>query len=203
MSVIPAPRLRVDRFTNRPEQPKSRHFVLVWVLVAKRSDCPYRSWRSVELVHSPLFHDLPKTIWRRVGWNTLEHDRGCAVRQWSVDDVRVSGNPADIGSAEVNIPVVVVENVLVGLRGVNHVPTGGVLNTLWLPRRSRCVQNEQRIFSVHWFCFIHGIGISHYIVIPLVSTVLHVVFNTLATRDAFDDDAGFYRNAHLFFSSFH
>ena len=62
--------------------------------------------------------------------HALEHQRGCAIRQRAINNVAVAGHPADIGRAPVDIAVVVVKDILVGQRGVDHVATRRVQHTL-------------------------------------------------------------------------
>ena len=60
---------------------------------------------GVEDVDLELLHDLPEPVQLRIGGYALEHDRGGAVGQRSVDDVAVPGDPADVGGAPVDVLV--------------------------------------------------------------------------------------------------
>ena len=111
----------------------------------------------------------------------------------------MTGDPADVGGAEEDIAIVVVEDVLVGLRCVDHVSGGRVEHTLWLAGRSRRVQDKEWVFRLHWLGVRHRVGVCHYVGVPKVTAVFHFVFDSHAAGDAFNDDAGFDGNAHLLF----
>ncbi len=60
-----------------------------------------------------LVDDLPDAARVRVIWQTLVHDDRCAVCERAIDDVAVSGHPADIGRAPIDVAVVIIEDVSV------------------------------------------------------------------------------------------
>ena len=62
-----------------------------------------RCWRAVENVHLQRFNDLPPAIPRWRIWRPFVHHLRCAVREWAVDDVRVTGDPTNIRGAPVDI----------------------------------------------------------------------------------------------------
>ena len=105
--------------------------------------------RGVEDVDLVLVHDLPEPGRVRVGRHALEHQRGGAVGERSVDDVRMPGDPADVGGTPVDVAVVVVEDMLVGHGGVQQVAAGAVLHTLRFAGGTGGVEDEQRILGVH------------------------------------------------------
>ena len=81
--------------------------------------------------------------------------------------------------------------------GVNKVAARGVQNTLRGTGRTRCIENEERIFRVHLFGFAISRGFGHGVIPPDVFTVVPVAFNLVA--DAFHHDDFFDRGA--FFNS--
>ena len=83
----------------------------------------------------------------------------------------MAGDPADIGRAPVGLAVVVVENVLVGHGGVDHVAAGRVQHALGLPRRARGVEDEERVFGRHLRRRAVGRGPGDEVVIPDVAAV--------------------------------
>ena len=74
---------------------------------------------GVEDVDAEIVNDLPVPAGVGVGGQRLEHHGGGAVGQWTVDDVAVAGDPADVGGAEVDAVGLVVEDVVVGHGGVD------------------------------------------------------------------------------------
>src|SRR5205807_9952150 len=97
--VVPGPRARVDRLADRPEEPQRRQVVLRRVLVAPLDAGADGRRRGVEDRHLQVLHDLPPAVLVRVvGSALVEHGRR-AVAKRAVDDVRVAGDPADVGGA--------------------------------------------------------------------------------------------------------
>ena len=60
-------------------------------------------------------------------------------------------DPTDIGSAPVNFAVVIIEYILVGHRGVDHITTGCVENPFRLSCRARRIENKEGVFGIHFF----------------------------------------------------
>lgn len=58
------------------------------------------------------------------------HDGRCAVRQWTVNHVSVSGDPSNVGGTPINITRMIIENVLESGGRVNQVSRSGVENAL-------------------------------------------------------------------------
>ena len=146
--VVPVPDLGVDRFADRTEDAKGAAVVGRDPLVAFARDRPQRGRGGVEEGHPQVVDDLPVAARVGVGRHRLEHDAGGAVRERAVDDVAVSRDPADVGGAEVDVVVVVIEDQPVGHRGVEQVAAGGVEHALRLARRAAGVEHEERRLGV-------------------------------------------------------
>ena len=115
--VIPHPGLGVDRLANRAEQAQAGEVALLrparLALAHQRAN---RGRSGVELVDLVLVADIPEATGVGISRDTLEHDRGGPVAERAVDDVRVAGDPADVGGAPVDVAVVIIEDVLVRQR---------------------------------------------------------------------------------------
>ena len=109
-AVIPFPGFGIDRLADRAEKPQRCARGLLHRLVARLHQRADRGRRGVEDVDLVLVDDFPEARRRRIVRHALEHQRGGAVRQRSVDDVAVAGDPADVGGAPVDVAVVVVED---------------------------------------------------------------------------------------------
>ena len=80
---------------------------------------------------------------------SLVHHLGCAVGQWAVRDVTVAGHPTDIGGAPVHVGLRFdIEDVVVGVRHLSQVATGGVQDALGLTGGARCVKQEEWVLRV-------------------------------------------------------
>ena len=82
-----------------------------------------------------FLNHIPVPIRVGVGGYRLEHQCGGSQCQGAVHDIGVSGNPPTIRGAAVHVSGLYVEGVLGGQHGVQHVSTGGVLQSLGLACR--------------------------------------------------------------------
>ena len=180
--VIPSPRLGVDRLADRTEDANARTIVLGDVLVPSLHERAHRGGGGVELVHLVLLADGPAPPCVGVGGHALEHHRGGAFEQGSVDDVRVPRDPADIRRAPVHLPGFVIERVLERHVGADHVPRGGVHDALGFSRRTRRVQHEQRRLGFHPLAVAVGVHGGDFVVPPRVAAVDHRAIAREATE---------------------
>ena len=147
--VVPSPGFRINRLADSSEHFDRRQVVRLdecGSLPHKRADC---RGRGVELVDLVLLADGPKAAGIRICGNALEHQRGCAVGQRSVDNVAVAGNPAHIGSAPENIAIVIVEDVFMRHRRIEQIAAGGMHHAFGRAGGTGRVEDEQRIFGAH------------------------------------------------------
>ena len=87
-------------------------------LVAFTGDGPERGGRGVEDVHLVLLDHFPETVRVRIARHALEQDPGGPVAQRAIHDVRVAGDPADVGRAPEDLLRMIVEDKLVSYRRV-------------------------------------------------------------------------------------
>ena len=146
--VIPAPDFRLDRFADGGHVLEAVVvlFGLVGTGFAQHAD---GGGRSVEDVDVEAFGDAPGTA----GVGELRHafieHAGSGERERAINDVGVSGDPADIGHAPVNVFGM---NVLIILRGacdVSEIPAGAMLATFGLAGGAAGVHEEERSFGFH------------------------------------------------------
>lgn len=81
--------------------------------------------------------------------SSLENDCCNTKQQRCIYNVCVASDPADIATAEEDVVVVDIEDVLASSGGTQKVTTSGVHDTLGLAGRTRCVEKEKRVFGVH------------------------------------------------------
>ncbi len=130
--VVPYPGLRVDRLAHRPEQPDARPVVFLHPGLPLAGKGANGRGGRVEDRHLVLVHHLPPAARIRVGRDPLEHEGRGPVGQRPVDDVGMARDPSDIGAAPEDVLIVVVKDVLEGVRRVDHVPARGVQHPLGL-----------------------------------------------------------------------
>ena len=116
--VVPDPRLGVDRLADRSDAAAAtRGRASPGYCVAPLHERPDRGRRGVEDRRLVLLDDRPEPVLvGMVGRAFVDHARR-AVRERAVDDVGVTGDPADVGGAPVDVGVgMEVEDVLVRVR---------------------------------------------------------------------------------------
>ena len=190
--VIPAPSLGVDRLADRAQQAQGRHLVAGGPLLAGRGNGADGGRGGVELIDVPLLNGLPVAVRVGIGGNGFKHHSGRAVGHWTVYDIRVASDPADVGRAEVDVAVVVVEHVLVRGARIDHVPADRVLHALGLARGPGGIEDEERILGVHNLTIAVGVRIGHQLVPPRVAASLHIHGKVRAI----DHDTGRYLGVH-------
>lgn len=145
---IPLPDFSSNGLANGSENPKVLHLVL-HMLISSTLEQSQRGRGNVELADIVLVDNVP--VAREVGIrrSTLKHDCSHTQQKWRVDDISMACNPSYITTAEENVVVVNVENVLSSCCSANEVSSSSVHDTLGLSSRSRCVKQEERVFRAH------------------------------------------------------
>ena len=189
--VIPEPRFRVDGLPHRSQQAQGGAFPLLDGGVALPHQGAERRGGGVEDFHLVLVHHVPEPPGVGIVGHALEHQAGGAVGEGAVDDVAVSGDPADVGGAPENVALAIVEHQLVGEGGVHQVPAGGMQHALGLSGGAGGVKDEERVFGVHGLrrTGIGNVRGRHLVVPPPVTPL----FPVNGTPGVADDDTGFHR----------
>ena len=144
--IIPAPRRGLDRLPHR------RHrfeVVLVFARLLRPEFAQHADGgrRGVEDVHAQALGDAPGPPRVREGRHAFVHHARRRIRQWAVHDVGVTGDPADVCHAPVDVFGMDVEHPLGRGRDVGQIARDAVLCALGLPRRAARVHQEQRAFG--------------------------------------------------------
>ena len=174
MFSIPHPCLRVDRLTDRTEQPQRTEVVLgrlVGTPLHERSD---RCRSGVEDRDLVLINDLPQSIVARKVGNAFVHHLRRTVTQRAIHDVAVSRDPTDIGGAPEDVGLrVEVEHVFVRVGGVREVATCCMHNALGLAGGTARIQQKQQVLGAHRLRRANGRRALHQIVVPMVASLDH------------------------------
>ena len=101
--------------------------------------------------------------------NALEHQRGRAVGERTVDDIAVAGDPAHVRRAPVDVAVMVVEHVLVRDRRVDEIATRRMHDALGASRRAGGVEDEEGILRAHLDRRAVGVDLGHLLVQPQIA----------------------------------
>ena len=76
-----------------------------------------------------LINHITEAAVRRIRRHTFKHQCGGTIGQRAINNVAVTGNPAYVSRTPVHVTFFVIEDVLMGHRGIHHVTAGGVLQT--------------------------------------------------------------------------
>src|SRR6478609_3863793 len=117
-------------------------------IIAPTNERADRGRGSIKNVDPILFDDSPEPIGLWPVRCAFIHDNSCAIRERTIDDVAVTGDPADIGCAPENILIADIENVFGRAINVYQVTAGGVQNPFRFAGRSAGVEKVKRMLAV-------------------------------------------------------
>src|SRR4051794_20039164 len=98
------------------------------MVVAPFDERAYRGRRRVKDCHLVLFDDLPEAAFIGIVRRAFVHDDRSTGGEWSVDNITVARNPADVGCAPEDVIITMVENPLEGFLDEQVVAGSGVLD---------------------------------------------------------------------------
>src|SRR5208283_5327701 len=149
--VIPAPDLGLDGFSHRGHV-LEMVVVLGGFIVAGFAQHADGRRRGVEDVDVQALGDSPYPAGVGVGRNTFVDDAGGGQGQRSIDNKRVTGNPADVGHAPVHILGVDVLDVFGAASHIGEIAASAVLTAFGFSGAAAGVHKKQ------WRLRIHGNG---------------------------------------------
>ncbi len=126
MLVIPFPGFRVDRLTHRTQQAQTVAGGAVHAGLTfghQGTDGGRCGVQDIDLV---LVHHLAHAGRVRVVGYTFKQNGDSAVGKRAVQNVAVTGDPTEVRSTPIDVAIMVIKHVLMGHRGVHHVPARGV-----------------------------------------------------------------------------
>src|SRR5205823_4951106 len=95
--AIPDPGFGINRFADAAQHTQAAQVVFGRVLLAPLHERPDGGRGGVEDGDRVLLDDVPEAVLVGKVGRALVHDAGGAIGQWAVDDVRVAGDPANVG----------------------------------------------------------------------------------------------------------
>lgn len=138
---IPLPDLSGDRFADRAQDAKVSELATN-MLVTSTLQQSQSGGSNVKLGNVVPLDDVPVSREVGVGRCTLEYNRGYTEHKRSINDIGVTGNPADITTTEVSIALVDIKDILSGHSSAEEVPSGCVQDTLRLASRAGGIKEE-------------------------------------------------------------
>ncbi len=110
--IIPLPGRWIDRLADCSKNSQRAEIILVRLILSHFMQKPDQGWRCIELVDLILFYHLPASSCIRIGRHTLEHNSRGASSKRSIDDIRMSRDPAHICCTPVSIIIFEIKDCL-------------------------------------------------------------------------------------------
>src|SRR5437867_5477169 len=117
-------------------------------MVAPADESADRRRSGVENVDSIFFDDFPEAIRLRPVRYALVHNGGRAIRQRTINNITVSGYPADVGGAPKNVFVTNVEHVFHGRVNTDEITASGMQDPLRLPGGTAGIEKVKRMLAI-------------------------------------------------------
>ena len=149
--IIPLPRFWIDWFSNASKYPERFSGCCFNRRIPLSHQSSNGCGRGIAYVNLVFVTHLPKSrcIW--IIWHTLKHQCDGSVGQRTIYDIGVPCYPTHVRGAPIYIARVIIEDVFVCDRSINHVSTRGMQYPFGFSCRTRGIQNEQWILCIHLF----------------------------------------------------
>ncbi len=136
-AVVPIPRLRdlLARRQSREGEGSERSWALGRQIALSELARESRWGMCGENADTILLDDAPPAVELREIGSAFVHHAGRAGGEWSIDDVAVAGDPADIGRAPIGVFFLEIEDPFHGGGDVREIAAGGVQNPFGLASR--------------------------------------------------------------------
>src|SRR5205809_7536598 len=102
----------------------------------------------IQNVDAIFFDDFPEAIGLRPVRRALVHNGRRTIRQWTINNIAVAGNPADVSGAPKNIFVANVEDVFHGRINADEITACRMQNSLRFPSGAARVEKIERMLAV-------------------------------------------------------
>src|SRR5438128_11757423 len=116
-------------------------------MVAPADESADRRRSGVENVDAIFFDDFPEAIGLRPVRYALVHNSRCAIRERTINNITVSGYPADVGGAPKNVFVTNVEHVFHGRVNADEITARRMQNSFRFSRGTTRVKKIKRILA--------------------------------------------------------
>ena len=144
---------------------------------------------------------LPESIARGEGWHSFKHQGAGADSERAIDNIGVTGHPADVSGTPVGFTLAIVKHILHRHGRLKQVAARRMQYALGFTGRSRGIKNEQRVLTVHPFGFAVIVDGLQGLVVPNIAGCLprNVTAGSLYDQDGVDAIDGFERGIDVVF----
>lgn len=149
--MIPLPGFGIDGLPNRAYDSQAFPRVASHEVIAQGMQRANGRRRGKECVDLVLVDNFPATAAVRIGGNALKHHRCGTVSQGSINNVGVSGYPANISGTPKHFSLAIVEYVFKGAGRLQQISARRVKHSFGFSSRARGVENEKWCLAVHGY----------------------------------------------------
>src|SRR6266513_5403506 len=152
-------------------------------VVAPANESADRRRSGVENVDAIFFDDFPEAIRLRPVRYALVHNGGRAIRQRTINNITVSGYPADVGGAPKNVFVTNVEHVFHGRVNADEITARRMQNSLRFSRGTTRVKKIKRMLAAERYRRAVCIDILQFPMPPDITAFFHVNFVSCSEKN--------------------
>ena len=152
--MIPHPSLGVDRFADGAQKAQRIEAVTEHVVITPTHESADGGRGRVENGDAVAVDHLPETVGLGLVGRAFVQEDGGAIGEQAVNDVTVTGNPADVGGAEIAVGFFEIENVVRREFRAEQVARARVKHALGFAGRAARIENEKWVLGVESFGFV-------------------------------------------------
>src|ERR1039458_9183408 len=151
MGLGPAPGFGIQRFSGAGDHSQRGQIVRGGIAFSVAHEHAQRGGSSEHFRDGVTVDDFPRGARAGVVDSAFAEERGNAGAERGVDDVGVADDPSDVGGAPEDVALADVEEAFEMISGADHVSAVNVHDALGLSGGTRSVEQEERVFGVHFF----------------------------------------------------
>src|SRR5262245_47059802 len=117
-------------------------------MFAPTNKCADRCRGGIKNIDPIFLDDFPKPVRLRPIRRPFIHDSGGTVGEWTIDNVAVARDPADIRCAPEDILISNIEDVLRGRINADQIAACRVEDAFWFTSGATCIEQIKRMLAV-------------------------------------------------------
>src|SRR5579871_4541325 len=146
--VVPLPSSGIDWLTYGTKKAQRGKIVTLGPVISLTDKRTNGGRRGIEGGNAILLNQTPEAIELGPIGSAFIHKRGCASGQRTKDNIRVPGDPADIGGAPINVVIAHIEDPIHGGEDLGEISAGGVNYSLGLASGAGGIEDIERMLTI-------------------------------------------------------